>query len=610
MRLIKIPLLNKISITGKHFLVYLAVCMMVIAAVAIYSFHSARTAILERTFEQLNSVRVEKTSNVERFFRDRARDAEMLASSDIVAELVRNSGAFSENGRYGTMDTLFTKYLSNYLGSGGYYRRFLIVSEQGPLRSLDLKDSPDLMKFRTADSSTLKLVSPLIQRIRKTGSTGISDYLSAGNAKPAMFIAAPLKVPGTATEKGVVVLEIDINAVNDMMYEINPDNGLGESGEAYIVGGDYKIRTASRFKDHSIFNMMVKTEGVQAALAGNTGSGIIRDYRGISVLSSYSRLNIRDLDWVILAEMDTAEAMIPVENLRNDILWLACVITLLMSGVVYLISRSMTLPIIRLRQATKKISAGDYSFHVSVTSQDELGALTEAFNQMADQLEIQATQIREARLKRLSSMIDGQELERQRLSRDLHDSLGQSVLAIKLKLEQARQDDPEKSRRSLVEALGLIQEVIHEIRTISHDLVPPVLTTFGLVKGLNNLCRGALLDNGNPVTFEAAEIPEDLSARTQIYLYRIAQEAVHNVLKHARATSATVELMAEGTELIMQIKDNGCGINQGNAEKRSNGINNMLERAELLGGICTFTSSKGAGTRIEVRVPLKRLADD
>jgi len=579
--------------------------MLTIVVVAVYSYYSARRAIMVRTFEQLTSVRVEKCNSVERFFNDRIRDVEMVSASEAIAGMYDTHENTDNIDRNRVRESSFASYLNSYLRSSGYYKKIILVAKDGSAKTVDLRfPNPDIHFLYGIDSTSDEAVTGLIGRIRATGKTCFQDYTVDKESEATLFVGTPIGAQGNGQNTGVVILEIAVQSINEMMYENNPQNGLGNSGEAYIVGSDYLIRTASRFQDHSIFRTKVETEGVNKALKGQTGVEIIRDYRGVSVLSSFSKIQIPDLNWVILAEIDQAEAMIPVYNLRNDIVLLACIISLLMLGVVYLISRRMTLPVIRLKQATDRISEGEYHLQLNVTSQDELGALTEAFNHMAKKLESQSEQINDARLKRLSSMIDGQEIERQRLSRDLHDSLGQSILAVKMKLEQARQNDSEKSRKSLLEALDLIRIVIQEIRAITHDLMPPVLAAFGVEKGLNNLCKETSSGTGIDLHFESAGIPDTLNSRTQIYLYRIAQEAVHNITKHARATKASVKLSCDAENLYLQVADNGVGFDIADPDIRANGISNMLERAELLGGKCIFTSRKGEGTIIDVKIPI------
>lgn len=598
--------MKRISLTAKHFLVYLSICLVTIVAIAAYSYFRAREALLVRTFEQLTSVRIEKSNSVKRFFDDRIRDVEMISSAEVIDQYFMLSEKLEDPSRM--KDSVFFTFLDSYLKSGDCYRRIILVGKGAEARYVTGGDNAnEKAVLCVGDSTFTNAIRGLVYRIKLTATPCFQDYVYSDNQTTTMFVGAPVFRKNTKTIAGVVILEIDVSSLNELMYEDDPQYGLGETGEAYIVGSDYKIRTASRFQDNSIFRTRVETAGVVRALAGETSTDIVNDYRGVPVLSSFSRIQIGELNWVILAEIDKEEAMHPIVSLRYDIFWLACIITFLMSGVVYIISRRMTMPVVRLRQAVTHISKGDYTQHLEVSTRDEIGALTEAFNHMVSQLVIQSAQIKEARLKRISSMLDGQESERQRLSRDLHDSLGQSILAVKMKLEQAKQGDNESRRKSLTEALALIKIVIQEIRAITHDLMPPVLAAFGLEKGLKNLCREASNSSEINILFEAEGDFSGLDSKEQIYLYRIAQEAIQNIIKHSGATQALIRIDYIPGSLKLYITDNGKGFDISNPDIRANGINNMMERVELIGGHCTFASEPGKGTTIQIEIQEKHV---
>ena len=126
--------------------------------------------------------------------------------------------------------------------------------------------------------------------------------------------------------QGAVLLEISGDAINNIMLESSPENGLGTTGESYLVGRDYLMRSTSRFISNSFLKTKVMTEGAINAFKNGEGSSVIRDYRNIPVLSSYRKINISELNWVILAEIDLAEAMIPIYSIRNNILFFMAII--------------------------------------------------------------------------------------------------------------------------------------------------------------------------------------------------------------------------------------------------------------------------------------------
>ncbi len=118
------------------------------------------------------------------------------------------------------------------------------------------------------------------------------------------------------------------------MLEQNPNDGLGLSGESYLVGADSLMRSNSRFQENSIMQTKVSTDGVKDAFNNIVGTSVITDYRGIKVLSSYSKLNVPGLDWVILAEIDYAEATKSIYFIRNNIMLL----TIFVAVILFIIS--------------------------------------------------------------------------------------------------------------------------------------------------------------------------------------------------------------------------------------------------------------------------------
>ncbi|MGE5424108.1 MAG: HAMP domain-containing protein [Syntrophothermus sp.] len=587
------------SITDKLFLYFLTLCMGVIVTVSLYSYYSARKAILERTFEQLISVRVEKTNTLERFFRDRKRDIELLSKSAVIVDMMNFPDDQNNTGK--KPEDEFSAYLKLYLKSNDYYKNLILIKNNGSTHYLPIGKSDTISRLTVLDVESIGLnLNSLVDRCRKSGATIIEDYLPDRSGNPRLFMGTPVTAPGNVSS--VVILEISIDAINSILYENNPHNGLGKTGESYLVGDDFLMRTSSRFQENSLFHTKVKSRAVEKALAGETGIEIIRDYRDIEVLSSFSRVNIPGLRWMIAAEIDTAEAMVPVYNLRNSILLLSLIISVMIFGIVFIISRRITSPIILLKQAAVKISEGFYNMRLQVTSGDEIGELTEAFNRMTEQLEHQTVQIREERHRRMSSMIDGQELERQRLSRDLHDGLGQSLLAVKMKIEQAKGGDAARNVRVIDETTEMIRGTIREIREISSNLMPPVLEAFGLEQGLDNLCKNTEGHTGMKVEFRKDIKIPITDSRTQIYLYRIAQEAINNITKHSGATETSIVLSSDEKNIILLIKDNGKGYDVTQPLK-GNGLTNIRERTELLRGESIIHSAPGKGTSITIRIP-------
>jgi two-component system NarL family sensor kinase len=200
--------------------------------------------------------------------------------------------------------------------------------------------------------------------------------------------------------------------------------------------------------------------------------------------------------------------------------------------------------------------------------------------------------------------------ERTRLAREIHDTLAQGLTAIGLDLEGALRhldDRPEQARARLERALMTTRESLEEARRSVLDLRSAPLAGRPLVDALGALARAFTSETGVRVAERAVD-GLDLPLRIEAELYRIAQEALANVRRHARATEVEIALQATPNEVILAIQDNGVGFAPGGTAEDSHGIVGMRERAKLLGGRLRVASRPGKGTKISARVPLRREA--
>jgi signal transduction histidine kinase len=589
--------MKSISITEKLILYFVLLGVIVIFVVGTYSYHFSKQALLNRTYDQLISLRIEKKNRIEQFFEDREREISLISKSPEIQKVIHLLGDFDQCQRE-ISKIEKDSYISKHLSSYGYYQKLYIIDQYqhyivfDSIKQIDNHHSiVDILSDFALTSfyhSVLAEKNTLIQDLSKN--------------RLFLYIGAPIYNVDNQII-GAVVLEIPFEAINNIMFEDPENSGLGKTGETYLVGNDLLMRSNSRFKDNAVSNIKVETEAVQKAFLHGDGIGIVKDYRDISVLSSYSKVIIKGLNWVILAEIDEKEAMIPIFAIRNSILLISIIIVSMVFIFAFFMSRQITSPIKKLKRASEQIGKGNYEIELPVTSLDEIGVLTETFNQMTQQLKKQSEEIQIEKKRRMTSLIDGQEMERQRLSRDLHDGLGQSLLAVKIKLEQTSKENTEKNLQLINETKGLLKEAIQEIRNVSNDLMPAVLEAFGIREGINNLCHESSHNTGIKITFCCSEIPDHLDPTIQIYLYRITQEAINNIAKHAQAKQATVELSFEQNLIRLRIADNGKGFVMNPLENKGNGIINIKQRVELLNGTCEFESKINKGTTIDIQIP-------
>jgi len=573
-------------------LYFMALGIGAIIITGVFSFITARKALMERTYDQLTSIRLSRKIQVERFFADRLQETAYFASLKDVREQAEKIFA----GHFNETNLLMTNNTGSLLTSG-YFSGFLIIDKSGRV-----------LYENNSDSSINSIGTNAYNQIVDTNQQApyIVDYSPNADSTGSILLSVyKIYIPVKADI--YLALIVRTGRMDDFMLEVNPANGLGYSGETYMVGPDYLMRSQSRFISNSIMSVMAKTIPVINALNKADGIDLVKDYRGVKVLSSYGPVNIPGLNWAILAEIDYNEATASVFAIRNNILMLTVFMGLAFFIITYVISRKITKPIIRLKNAAVDLGEGRQYKMVGVESQDEIGELTEAFNMMAVRLHEKDEVLKMERLSRLKSAIDGQDQERQRLSRELHDGIGQSMIAIRLRLGALENVVNDKLKPNLETVISLTDNLIDEVRAISNALMPPALAEFGLNSAIHNLCNNLFETNGIKTSFEGDMHWQMPGAKARLYIFRIFQEVLNNAARHSEATSLQITSLLNDNTLIFSITDNGIGFDQQSpCSSKGHGLNNIRERANLLKGQASITSAPGAGTTIVIEVPIKK----
>src|SRR5216684_5673741 len=198
--------------------------------------------------------------------------------------------------------------------------------------------------------------------------------------------------------------------------------------------------------------------------------------------------------------------------------------------------------------------------------------------------------------------------ERQRLARELHDSISQVLYCIGVGAHTAREalemeDDPEQAVESIDYVLTLAEAGLAEMRALIFELRPESLEIEGLVAALTR--QVAVLRARHKLTVDATLDDEpDLPLEMKHALYRVAQEAFHNIVRHARASTVALRLARQNNEIILQVRDNGKGFDPTGPFPGHFGVRSMRERVAKMGGTFTIENAPGEGTCIDVRVPL------
>jgi signal transduction histidine kinase len=285
------------------------------------------------------------------------------------------------------------------------------------------------------------------------------------------------------------------------------------------------------------------------------------------------------------------------------ILGAALVLALLVNtGLVVLALR----PVHDIELVAGRVWRGDFAARVapSAMADAHIARLGRTINLLLDSLEADR-----ARLRALAARtIRAQDEERSRIARDLHDSAAQSIAALAYQLAAAARDTSDaKLADQLADMRALAGAVLEEVRTLSHIVHPRVLDDLGLVPALEWLARTVAERTGREITVSAPrDVADGLPAEVSSALYRVAQESLRNVERHAGSANARVVLSREPSRLLLDVSDDGHGFSLPDAEERrpGMGIFAMRERVALVDGRLEIDTAPGRGTRVRASVPV------
>ncbi len=288
--------------------------------------------------------------------------------------------------------------------------------------------------------------------------------------------------------------------------------------------------------------------------------------------------------------------------MRNVVWWLAASIAF-GAALALGLTRLLVLPIRELVTAASAMREGEYGTRARVYSNDEIGKLARAFNELGDALEARQREVEEneaARAALVKQIVDSLEAERKTLARNLHDNIGQSLSHLLVQVQGLG-----RTCRNTAHVCNELRGLIDETRKLAWDFRPSILDDYGLELALKRYVQEhcAPMDIGvecECVAHNGAP-PSRLPAEVETTLYRIAQEAITNVIRHAGARNVSVVLMKGANEARLLVEDDGQGFEpklSSNGREGSLGLMGMRERAQLLGGGLVIDSQPGRGTSV------------
>ncbi len=373
-----------IRIGPKLIALFLVIGLVPMTIVGWMNYTNTKDALEYEALNKLTALRETRKTEIENWMGERMSDVQVLAAfEDAAAALDDYERAFHSSGpasrQYENVQEKWNDMFSHYMEEYGYYDLFLLGPEGDVVYTVtheaDFGENMLTGKYRS---------SGLAEAFRgaAAGDATLVDFdeYAPSNGTAAAFVAAPVQVDRQL--HGVVALQLPIDAINHIMQE---NAGLGESGETYLVGSDYLLRSDSRFSSETtILKQQVRTTGTEQALSGTTDCQAIEDYRGVPVYSCFAKLDFDGVDWAIMAEIDESEATAAATSARNTLLVLLGIFGAVVAVFGVIIARSIANPLVGITKTAEELASGGTDKNVEISSKDEVGDLAVALNKMLD----------------------------------------------------------------------------------------------------------------------------------------------------------------------------------------------------------------------------------
>ncbi len=554
----------KFRIGNKLLLLFLVVALVPLSGVSYLTYRDAEKNYRKEATASLAVIAESKANGIKSYLLERMKDITVLSHTpSLIDAMERFEAAFDREGldsrRYQAVEKEWGPFLIQYKGATGYQDLFLISPEGDAVFSVEKGE--DLgSNYLTGPYKNSELAE-VFDRARTLLETEVSDfgYYPATN-EPAAFLAAPIFKEGHFV--GVVALQMS----NQEVYQAVQDySGLGETGETIVgsrIGNQVIFVAPTRQDPFSAFRRRLVIGShellpLQEAAQGKRGSGISIDYRGKKVLAVWDYLP--SFRWGIVVKIDSAEVFKPIAAMRNRFVVIMTLTTLMVILLSLFTAKSIAKPIRTLQEGTEIIAQGDLTKQIPVTTKDELGLLTDAFNKMT------------LNLKR--SM---QDLERRR------------------KESEEREKQLKETQAMLVQA-GKLTAMGQLGAGIAHELNQPLTA----IQGLSQTMFGRMKST-DPYRQPLEKVIEQAKRMTKIIenIRKFGREAkgevepvdIHQTLEDALML-VSAQLKHHGIEVIKEYADSLPSV-QGNANQLQQVFTNLLTNA------CDALDEVGLGGRI------------
>jgi two-component system sensor histidine kinase UhpB len=382
-----------------------------------------------------------------------------------------------------------------------------------------------------------------------------------------------------------------------------------DGSAAFVVSGDRRLLYVSGHL--ADVEDVSQYAGVSQALAGESGATFLQ-VNGSEHVVAFAPVPV--VGWVLVLEEPWETVASPTLRLTEDVPLVLIPVVILAVVALWFATRHVVQPIQKLESQARQLAWGDFSaIEEPVEGISEIQHLQSELIDMARK--VRASQ--ESLKGYIGAITRGQEEERRRLARELHDDTLQALIALNQRVQLARMslDGSPQAEESLAEIQTLTEATIRDLRRVTGGLRPAYLEELGLVSALQMLAQEVQRAQGLEVDFQISGREERLAPQVELALYRIAQEALSNVGRHAEAKQASLSLTFRSGELLMDIRDDGKGfqVPESPAEFAPSGhfgLLGMHERAEMIGASLKIHSQPGQGTHLSIFVPGARTRPD
>ncbi|MDO9035103.1 MAG: PAS domain S-box protein [Methanoregula sp.] len=386
--------LNK-SLTTRLVCYFLLLSLVIVSLVGFFAYIQATEALKQSVFDRLEAVSTLKEDGLNHWVDDQLQNVVMIAWLPIVREQTGTLlSTRSSDPDHKKAYTSLSEYLNLVVTRTSYSEEMFVLDLNGTV-VLSTDKTHEGQSFASAPFFSEGLSKTFVQNV----------YPSPFNGRPIITLVTPMFDP-QGRRIGVLVSHLSMARIDRIILE---RTGLGTSGETYLVDQSHTIISKTSIPKQGLSAGKVYSEGIDTALQGGHGTGLYRNYAGIPVIGVYRWNNDRKV--ALLAEMSQDEAFAPARQLAWSIFALGMFLSVLLAVGMYLLARQITRPILAITDTAIKVTEGDLSLTAPVLTEDEVGVLARAFNQMTAKLRhtLEGLEQNVAELKRTDDALRGSE---------------------------------------------------------------------------------------------------------------------------------------------------------------------------------------------------------